>query len=331
MSLFENYLSRLTSKKLIFLAINLVFLAVGCSTDDVNQPDNLGEFNAKTLVHDNVERDYNVYLPNNFDKGNSNPLVIALHGGGGSADRFEKDVSEGTITAAVESRGVVLVTPDGKDKRWNDGRPEIFGNDPMYDDVGFISSLIDSMIQNYNIDPSRVYVTGISNGGLMSFRLAMDLSNKIAAVAPVTAQVATEIESLVPENPISMMLINGVDDPLVPYDGGCINIVVTNQCSGDILSTDETISKFVGFNQCTNGITTNSVIDNLPNDGTSVEISRYENCNQNTEVVLVKVNGGGHTWPSGAQYLPAIVVGKVSREINASEMILDFFLEHSRN
>jgi len=136
----------------------------------------------------------------------------------------------------------------------------------------------------------------------------------------------------VPDLPISMMLINGDLDPLVPYDGGCINnIFNNNECRGIILSTQETIDKFSSYNQCSSTAVTEPIIDNLPNDGTSVEITRYNLCAENSEVVLVKVIGGGHTWPSGAQYLRPSLVGVVSREINASEMILDFFLEHSRN
>ncbi|MBM1107183.1 hypothetical protein JQC67_13600 [Aurantibacter crassamenti] len=308
-----------------------LFVMSSCSKDDDALTDNLGEFNAKTIQHDGVERTYHMYLPNNFNKTNASPLVLALHGGGGTGSRFEKDVSEGSLTAAAEARGMVLVTPNGIDKRWNDGRTEHFGGDSMYDDVGFISAVIDRMIEDYGVDSNRVYATGISNGGLMSFRLALDLSDKIAAIAPVTAQVSKAVESKVPDFPVSLMLVNGVDDPLVPYDGGCIDVPLSNQCRGEVLSTDESIAKFLDFNQCATLAETEAIIDQLPNDGTSVEITRYNTCADKADVVLIKVIGGGHTWPGGAQYLPPDLVGVVSSEINASEMILDFFLSHTRN
>ncbi len=318
----------------IFLMLPLFLFSINsCSKDETDSAkDKLGEFNTKTIQHDSVERTYHMYLPTNFDKSNPTPLVFALHGGGGTGGRFEKDVSEGSLTAAAEARGMVIVTPDGIDKRWNDGRTEHFGGDRMYDDVGFISALIDRMIEEYGVDPKRVYATGISNGGLMSFRLALDLSDKIAAIAPVTAQVSKAVESKVTDFPVSLMLVNGVEDPLVPYDGGCINnLFNAAECRGEVLSTDESITKFLGYNQCATPGETEAIIDQVPNDGTSVEITRYNTCADNADVVLVKVIGGGHTWPGGAQYLPVDLVGSVSKEINASEMILDFFLSHSRN
>jgi len=324
--------SKLTNK-LILLATASALLLIACKKDEDSNPieDQLGEFNTKTIMHDGVERSYNMYLPNNFNTNNAMPLVLALHGGGGTGVRFEEDVSAGTLTAAAESRGMVLVTPEGIDKRWNDGRTEHFGNDPMYDDLGFISALIDQMVAEYGVDANKVYATGISNGGFMSIKLALDLSGKIAAIAPVTAQLQEVNMTKTPSLPISMMLINGDLDPLVPYDGGCINnLFDSDDCRGVILSTQETIDKFIGYNQCTVPGVTEAIIDNL-NDQTSVEITTYNGCTESKEVVLVKVIGGGHTWPSGAQYLNANLVGVVSSEINASEMILDFFLEHSRN
>lgn len=312
----------------VFLMPILLVLMITCSKKSTE--DSLGEFNAKNLIHEGIERTYQVYLPNNFNKASLTPMVIALHGGGGTGSRFERDVSEGSLTAAAEARGMILVTPEGIDKRWNDGRTEHFNGDGMYDDLGFISTLIDRMTEDYGVDPSRVYATGISNGGFMSFRLALDLSDKITAVAPVTAQVSKAVESKIPDSPIALMLINGTEDPLVPYDGGCVQ-VITNECRGDILSTDESITKFIGHNQCLTTGETEAPIDQVPNDETSVEITNYKNCEDDIEVVLVKVVGGGHTWPGGAQYLPKAIVGVVSREINASEMILDFFLAHSRN
>ncbi|MFK7811329.1 MAG: PHB depolymerase family esterase [Maribacter sp.] len=317
----------------ILLIVSFLLIFLNSCLKDTMQEDTLGEYNVKTLNHDGIERTYRVYLPSIFEKTKPTPIVFALHGGGGTGANFEKVVSSGTLTAAAEAKGVILVMPDGIDKKWNSGRSEIFADGSRsYDDVGFISRIIDVMIQNYGADASRVYSTGISAGGFMSVRLALDLSEKLAAIAPVTAQLSQIPETTMPSVPMSIMIINGTDDPLVPYEGGCITVPGFAACSrGSALSTQETIDKFTGYNQCVNLVETEPIIDALPNDGTSVEITRSKDCNQGTEVVLVKVIGGGHTWPSGAQYLPASIVGPVSNEINASEMILDFFLSHSRN
>lgn len=314
----------------LLLVSFLLICANACSKDTL-QEDTLGEFNTKTLNHEGVERTYRVYLPNDFEKTTPTPMVFALHGGGGTGANFEDLVSSGTLTAAAEARGIILVMPDGIDKQWNSGRPEIFNGRESYDDVGFIEKVIDTMIQKYGVDPSRVYATGISAGGFMSLRLAVDISEKIAAIAPVTAQMVDTQFELIPSSPVSIMIINGTDDPLVPYEGGCITVPGFSACSrGIALSTEETIDNFRGFYSCSNPVKIESLLDNLQDD-TSIEVFRYDGCEEGSEVVLVKVNGGGHTWPSGAQYLPAGIVGLVSNEINASEMILDFFLTHSRN
>lgn len=329
----NNFNSPSTEKKWNWVCLLLpaiLLMMSSCSKDDDSCIVKIGELSCQSISYDGVERTYQVYLPNNFNESSPAPLVLALHGGGGTGANFEDDVSAGTLTTAAEARGVILVMPDGLDKRWNDGRTEIFGNDSMYDDVGFISTLIEEMIENYGVDSNRVYATGISNGGFMSMRLAMDLSNKITAVAPVTAQITEANLLKVPEFPISIMIVNGEDDPLVPYNGGCIAVPLTTECSrGEVLSTQETIEKFISYNQCGNSSETEPLIDTIPNDGTSVEITTYNGCEQGTQVVLVKVIGGGHTWPGGKQYLPIRTVGAVSKEINASEMILDFFLSSS--
>ncbi len=147
----------------------------------------------------------------------------------------------------------------------------------------------------------------------------------------VTAQMAASQDGTVASSPISVLIVNGTNDPLVPYEGGCVTVPGFPNCSrGRVLSTEETIDNFRGFNSCLNPAKIDALLDDVQDD-TSIEVVRYDGCEEGSEVVLVKVNGGGHTWPSGAQYLSANIVGPVSREINASEMILDFFLSHSRN
>ncbi len=309
-----------------------ILLVSGCSEDDtINVPDDtLGEYLIKTIQHEGIERSFNLYLPKNYKNSTPAPLVIALHGGGGTGSNFEEVVSAGTLTTSAESKGVVLVMPEGIEKRWNSGRPEIFDGERMYDDVGFISKIIDEMVEKYNIDPKRVYATGISNGGFMAIRLAFELSQKITAIAPVTAQIPFVHEGKQPQFPTSIMLINGTEDPIVPYDGGDIRLVPFGASRGKVLSTQESIEKFGGFNLC-NSTMEQPIIDALSDDGTQVEITTFTECAEGTEAILVKIVGGGHTWPGGTQYLSTTLVGPVSAEVDASELILDFFLTHTRN
>jgi len=286
--------------------------------------------NRKIIYHQGVKRIYHIYLPKNFDWKTPTPMVIALHGGGGKGRTFDKETTQNTLTMEADKLGLVLVFPEGMDKHWNDGRTELFKKKKAYDDVGFISKIIDRMIKNYGIDASRVYATGISNGGLMSIRLAIDLTEKIAAIAPVASQLSKVLENKEPSLPIAIMILNGTSDPLIPFHGGAIKLFKFSRSRGEVLSTEATIAHFKTYNKCQEKIERNKLEDKNPHDGTNVEIEKYSDCQDGTEVILVKVNGGGHTWPGGEQYLKPRIVGVVSKEINASEMILNFFLAHSR-
>ena len=291
-----------------------------------------GERLTATLTHDGVVRTYHVYLPSGFKTAAAPPLVIALHGGGGRGNTFDRGTTLGTLSAAAEERGVVLVFPEGIDRQWCDGRftqLEPQSACATTDDVGFIAALIDTMVADYGIDPQRVYATGISNGGFMSFRLALDLSTKIAAVSPVTAQLSLAVADKTPQQPISVMLINGRADPLIPYDGGEVRLFENRRSRGAIMATDASVAYFRTHNGCDPTPDTVALPDADPEDGTTVTISTYGGCAAGTEVVLVAVDGGGHTWPGGKQYLGPDLIGVVSQELNASALILDFFLAHS--
>ncbi len=281
------------------------------------------------MRHESVVRTYQIHLPPGFRKDNPAPLVIALHGGGGTGRTFDRGTTQGTITAAADERGIVLVFPEGIDKQWCDGRKEILKGKPR-DDVGFISRIIDAMVMNYGIDPRRVYATGISNGGFMSLRLAMDLSAKIAAVAPVAAQLSRALEDRAPRMPISVMIVNGTQDPVVPFGGGHVRLFRRGRSRGEVLSTEATVARFRRHNGCGKTPERRKLPDRDPNDGTNVQIEKYTGGRQGTEVILVEVIGGGHTWPGGKQYLSPKLAGAVCRDIHASDMILDFFLHHSR-
>jgi polyhydroxybutyrate depolymerase len=282
----------------------------------------------KTLLHEGKKRTYYIHLPPGFKKEKPAPLVIALHGGGGNARSLDLLASRGTLRTAADKRGIVLVFPDALNKEWWDGREKIPGRGGKRDDVGFISKLIDEMIKAYGIDPERVYVTGMSNGGFMSIRLAMDLSEKIAAIAPVVAQIPKNLEKKRPKLPISVMIINGTKDPIVPFDGGHVRLFKLGRSRGEILSAADSIEIFRDHNHCAKTPEISKVEDKDPKDGATVEIEKYTGGKLGTEVILVKVIGGSHAWPNGKRYLRSGIV--VCRDINASEMILDFFLKHSR-
>jgi polyhydroxybutyrate depolymerase len=281
------------------------------------------------------KRTFKIYVPSFYDKSAQMPLVIALHGKGGKGRSMILITRKG-FNKLAEKDGFIVVYPDGIEKNWNDGRMDDETNDRAHreniDDVGFISTLIDFMIKEYNIDPGRVYVTGISNGAIMSYRLACELSHKITAIAPVDGNIPYLLmPGYSPSNPVSVLAINNVNDPLVPFDGGEIYGHFHRVKLGKVLSTEESVMFWVKHNRCSLEPVVTEEPDTDPKDGTRVISKQYLNHSNGTEVVLYIVEGGGHTWPGGIQYLPARMIGKTSRDFNATEVIWSFFKRHSRD
>jgi polyhydroxybutyrate depolymerase len=252
------------------------------------------------------------------------PLVIALHGRLGTGSGMEKLTH---FEAIAEREKFLLIYPDGVKKSWNDGRGTPAEKEGV-DDVGFIRALIDSAVRHCSVDPKRVYVTGISNGGFMTMRLATELSDRIAAAAVVaatmdagTAQAAARSH----EQPVSVLIIHGTKDPLVPFGGGSVH----SGAGGAILSHDSTVKWWAKMDGCREEPKLMFLEDTVI-DGTAVSVTSYEGGASRTEVVGYSIENGGHTWPGGWQYLPVFMVGKTSRNLDASAVIWDFFQRHSR-
>ena len=269
-----------------------------------------------SITVDGIERSFILHMPSGNNTSVKIPLVICLHGGGGQGKGMDRLTSFNDV---ADKYVFAVVYPDGIKKNWNDGRnvtkKTVEGNE--VNDVKFISSLIDSLIVEYNIDSSRVYVTGISNGGIMSFRLACELSDKIAAFAAVASSMTEDqSENCKLSTGIPVMIIFGDADPLVPYEGGEIK-----GKRGKIIPVKETVDFWIKNNGCSDTPVEHSTIDN-EDDETSVEKFVYKG---NADVIFLLIKGGGHTWPGGWQYLPKIFIGRTSKEINASEEIWKFF------
>ncbi|MDQ7842789.1 MAG: PHB depolymerase family esterase [Armatimonadota bacterium] len=279
---------------------------------------------SRTIDIGGVRRTFLLYVPPALPAGRAVPLVFVLHGGGGTGRRMERF----GFNVLADRHGFLVVYPDAWERNWNDGRgdPHIRAQAEGIDDVGFIAALITRLSTEYPVDPRRVFSTGISNGGFMSQLLAARLSSRLAAIAPVAAGMAPAVAaSLHPERPVSVLVINGTDDPLVPYEGGP---VARNR--GETISTEEIIRKWAAANRCPGPPEVSALPETAPTDGTRVKRTAYTACAEQTAVVLYTIEGGGHTWPGGPQYLPRAIVGRVSREINATEVIWQFFAAHPR-
>jgi polyhydroxybutyrate depolymerase len=225
------------------------------------------------------------------------------------------------LSDIADEKGFIVVYPDGLNSSWNDGRPEV---NPGVDDVGFISALVDELEDEYDIDNARVYSTGISNGGMFSFRLACELADKITAVAPVAALMGEEISrTCALEHPVPVMLVMGTADPLVPWEGGKIEAGRLDR--GRVLSAADSVSFWVDADGCSQTPAIDYLPDKDPNDGTRIGRETYSGGRNGTEVVLLVVEGGGHTWPGGVQYGREQVIGLTSRDIDAGETMWEFF------
>lgn len=298
--------------KYILLILTCIFtvFSLTYSADDVN---------GKMTV-DGIQREYILHLPRNYGS-ELLPLVMVFHGGGGTAEQIKDHVK---FNKLADKENFIVVYPNAVDKNWNDGR--IGDKLPMdRDDVKFISMLLDTLTANYKINSKRIFSTGISNGGFFSFYLALKLSSRLLAIAPVTANLPENLkDSWKTDKPISVLLINGTKDPLVKFDGGPVGFKDDETGRGVSLSTSWTIKILTENNSCMPGVKVEE-IDDKEDDDCKAEKETYYKCADGTKVILVTIKGGGHTWPGASQYLPKIIVGKVCKDFSATEMIWEFF------
>ncbi len=273
------------------------------------------------LIYQGQVRTYNVHLPSGYDRSRSWPLVLAFHGGYGSGKRIARNTG---FNEVADREGFIVVYPDGIDRHWNDGRGTV---NTDIDDVGFVSDLIDRLVKFRNVDPSRIYATGISNGGQFTQRLACEMSDKIAAFAAVASTFPAALKpNCNPKNPVAMLMINSPEDPLVPWKGG-----EGRGLGGQILSVPETVEFWRKHNGCSSVAQTQALQRIAPSDGTEVKMSSYSgrgSCSR-AEVILYTIEGGGHTWPDGRENGPASRVGRTSRQLKGSQAIWNFFKRHS--
>lgn len=278
----------------------------------------------QSLEFEGRNRTYVLHLPPAITSQKPLPLLLVFHGGEGQGKQVESLTG---FSKMADQKGFIVAYPDGVNKNWNDGRdaPSLSAQRQDVNDVGFVSALIDELSHNLTIDQKRVFATGMSNGGIFSQRLGCELANKLAAIAPVAGTMPEKLApNCKPARPLAVLMIHGTEDPLVPWQGGA----VVNDRRGTVLSVPDTVKKWVTFDGCNATPITNLQPDNDPQDGTRVRREAYNGCKAGSAVILYAVEGGGHSWPGGMKYLPELATGKTSRDINASDIIWDFFVKH---
>lgn len=271
---------------------------------------------ARTLRLGGLERSWLVHLPSPMPAGRALPLLLVLHGGGGRA----RGIAEHTrFDRLADREGFVVVYPAGIRGRWNDGRGL---SGAPHDDVAFIRAVLDSVARETRIDPARIYATGISNGAMFAHRLACDLPGRFAAIAPVAGALPAALApTCAGAEPVSVLAIQGTEDRLVPYDGGGVARV-----RGAVLSARESLAHWARRAGC-GALEAGRRTDRV-SDGTALVHLAHAGCASGA-VELYEVRGGGHTWPGGPR-VTARLLGRTTRELDATRAIWDFFAAHPR-
>ncbi len=288
-----------------------LFLLVFCfafRADTFSQTTVSGSF-----MYQSILRTYRIYVPAIYNPSVAVPLVLNLHGYGSNNTQQE---AYGEFRPIADTANFIIVHPNGtldqtSQRYWN-----AFDVMSPIDDVGFLSALIDTVAANYSIDPNRIYSTGMSNGGFMSYELACQLSHRIAAIASVTGgMVSSHMAACNAIHPTPVMQIHGTADATVAYSGDAY-----------IEPVDSLVKFWVNFNNCN----PNPVMTNVPNvntsDGCTAEHYVYSGGDSGATVELFKVIGGGHSWPGAI-----ININVTNMDFNASIEIWRFFSQYRLN
>jgi polyhydroxybutyrate depolymerase len=285
-----------------------------------------GDYN-RTIMSGGMERFYNVHVPASYVSSTPTPVVLNFHGGGGNSET-QRTISR--MNQASERYGFIVVYPQGTGPKWrlinphgytwNAGNCGVWAVKHGIDDVGYTRDLLNDLERQVNVDKNRVFATGISNGAMMCFRLACELSDRIAAIAPISGTMAVTVTGCAPSRPVSVIYFHGTADKFAPFAGGRGRWFL-GQRNIIYQSVDQTIA----FWRQQDGIT-----------GPPREVRRGEATGyyygpgaNGSEVALWVIKGGGHTWPGGQfGVLGEKVLGRITHAISANDLMWEFFQKH---
>jgi len=274
------------------------------------------ETRCESLRHDGRERTYRLYVPARVAA--AAPLLVVLHGGGGGGGGMEALTQHGFNRRADEA-GALVVYPDGVGHGWNDGRHDLGAKATQenVDDVGFLRALVAELERHYPIDPQRVFVTGISNGGMMTLRLACEARDVFKGFVAVAASLGEDVAaSCKPDGIERLALIDGTADPIVPWDGGTVAVLGAKR--GRVIGAKASFSLFMAAARC-EGERADPPLDRVADDGTQLTLHTASHCAGGADLRLYEVDGGGHAWPGGLRYAGKWLIGTVSRELDATD------------
>lgn len=300
----------------VWMRVGVISLVMMCT------PAHAGSISRRIVVGE-LARTYTLYVPESAGEHPA-PLVIAFHGG--TAQGRSMAALSG-FSALADREGFLVAYPDGLNGHWRDGRTMPRGMLAEHaDDVAFVAALLDDAASFHAIDSRRIFACGISNGAIFSHYLALKMADRIAAIAAVAGGIAVDIAAdFKPAAPVSVLIIHGRDDPLVPYAGGPVG-----RTHGSIVPTDRAVRLWLNADDISNAPQTRSTPARINGD-CAEQWQSWSGGRGGSAVTLIALDGGGHTWPGGRQYLPKGIVGAVCPQPDATHTIWDFFKLHPKS
>jgi len=314
----------------IALGVLAVLLAVlgawGLRMKRVPEPSLPGRLVSGELEHGGRTRTWHAYLP--VQRVAHPALVFVLHGSQGDWAQARGGYGF-DFDGLAESEGFIPVYPDGVEQHWNDCRKAgpYAANTLNVDDVGFLRALAAAFASEHGTDPSRVFATGISNGGQMALRLALEAPDLVRAVAPVVASLPADgnMDCKPEGRPVSALIMNGTADPMNPWRGGDVALYGLIGNRGAVLSSEDSIDYFRDIAGHTGPPEVTALPDLASDDGSTVEVRRWSAPGKR-EVALYVIQNGGHNAPHPELRVPRLL-GPTNNDISAAREIWRFFAE----
>lgn len=301
----------------------LCLLFVSC-----NSPSLAADFKRGALQWQGIQRTYTYYIPENLDLSEPQPLMLVLHGLGADGNYAAENWG---FTEIAQQQGHIAVFPDGLDGEWNDGRGKSFFFREHYevDDVGFLSALITQFVESFGADATRVFMVGVSNGGMMTLRMGCEKSSQLTAIAPLLASLPKPLyKTCLPDKPLPVMMINGTKDDVIPFEGGAV--MIAGERYGEVVSVHATLSIWQQRNACNISPVVAPMDEYKPNrEAKGITSELYAKCGSGKAIQLYHIEDGAHSIPS-FKHKRSVFKDVPLHPFNAAGDIWDFFKRYKK-